>query len=58
MAHQSINTARARHGLKAATHRSIVVSGDPATSARLQAIVPVLEIFNGLGVAQAGMHRN
>ncbi len=55
MAHQSINTARARHGLKAATHRGFVVSGDPATSARLQAIVPVLEIFNGLGVAQAGM---
>src|SRR5690606_25263892 len=35
--------------------RRFVVSGNPEMSARLQAIVPVLEIFNGLGVAQAGM---
>lgn len=35
--------------------RRFVVNGNPEMSARLQAIVPVLEIFNGLGVAQAGM---
>jgi len=35
--------------------RRFVVANDPAMSARLQAIIPVLEVFNGLGVAQAGM---
>ncbi|MBX3611908.1 MAG: hypothetical protein KF871_18595, partial [Hydrogenophaga sp.] len=35
--------------------RRLVVANDPAMSARMQAIIPVLEIFNGLGVAQAGM---
>lgn len=35
--------------------RRFVVNGDPAMSARLQAIIPVLEIFNGLGVAEVGM---
>ena len=35
--------------------RRFVVANDPAMSARLQAIVPVLEVFNGLTVGQAGM---
>ena len=35
--------------------RRFVVPGDPAASARMQAIIPVLEIFNGMGVAEAGM---
>lgn len=35
--------------------RRFVVANDPAMSARLQAIVPLLEIFNGLDVSQAGM---
>jgi len=35
--------------------RRFVVPGDAAASARLQAIIPELEIFNGLGVAEAGM---
>lgn len=35
--------------------RRFVVANDPAMSARPQAIVPLLEIFNGLDVSQAGM---
>lgn len=35
--------------------RRFVVSGNPELNARLQDIVPVLEVCNGLGVAQAGM---
>ena len=36
-------------------HRRFVVSGDAAASARLQAAMPVLEVFNGMTVAAAGM---
>ncbi|MDP3835691.1 MAG: hypothetical protein Q8Q82_17165, partial [Hydrogenophaga sp.] len=35
--------------------RRFVVTNNPAMSAQMQAVIPVLEIFNGLGVAQAGM---
>jgi Ca2+-binding RTX toxin-like protein len=35
--------------------RRFVLSGDAATSALLQAYVPVLEVFNGVTVEQAGM---
>jgi len=36
-------------------HRRFVVAGNTATSARLQLAVPVLEVFNGMGVNDAGM---
>ena len=35
--------------------RRFVVSGDAATSARLQQAIPVLEVFNGMRVSDAGM---
>ncbi len=38
--------------------RRFVVSGNPELNARPQDIVPVLEVCNGLGVAQAGMQNS
>ncbi|MDZ7922274.1 calcium-binding protein [Rhodoferax sp.] len=35
--------------------RRFVLTGDAATSAKLQAYIPVLEVFNGMNVADSGM---
>ena len=35
--------------------RRFVLSGDTLTSAKLQAFIPVLEVFNGMNVTDAGM---
>jgi len=36
-------------------HRRFVVTGDAAASARLQWAIPILEVFNGMRVGDAGM---
>ncbi|MBC7700525.1 calcium-binding protein, partial [Aquabacterium sp.] len=36
-------------------HRLFVVNGDAATSEKLRTVIPVLEVFNGMNVADAGM---